>query len=94
MEVELFEDAVDQIGPFAVLVDPIECVMRGIHRQRRDVESLAVRRDGGDPGGDAEMNAAELAQLLHRSKDLMGASSLWVKDGFGIVEHYEYFVGG
>jgi len=48
IEVELFQDVVDQITLFAVLVDAIKCVTRGLHRQRRDVDSLAVRRDGGD----------------------------------------------
>ena len=64
MEVELFQDIVDQIGPFAVLVDPIECVTRSLHRQCRDVETLAVNRDNGGAGGDAKANVVELAQFV------------------------------
>jgi len=32
MEVKSFHDVVNQIGPFAMLVDPIERVARGPHR--------------------------------------------------------------
>jgi hypothetical protein len=43
-------------------------------------------RDGGEAGCDAEENVGELAQLLHHAVDLLRFDSLWVKNGFGIVE--------
>jgi hypothetical protein len=61
MEVESFQDVIDSIGLFAVLVDAIECVACSLHRQCWDFESFAVRGDGGDAGGDAETDVAELS---------------------------------
>ena len=39
-----------------MLVNAMECIGCGVDRQRRDLENLATRGDGGDPGGDAEAN--------------------------------------
>jgi hypothetical protein len=42
VEFELLQDAVNEVGPFAVLAYAVECVACGLHRQCWDVESLAV----------------------------------------------------
>jgi len=51
-----------------------------------------VGRDGGDLGNDAEAGVDELAQLLHHCVDPLGTRSLWIKNGFGVVEDYEHFI--
>ena len=51
MEVELLQDAVDRVGPPTVLVDTIERVTGGLHRQCRYFERLAIRRDDRNTGG-------------------------------------------
>ena len=43
-------------------VDVIECVARGLHRQRWHHERLTVRGDGGDTRSDTKANVAELTQ--------------------------------
>jgi len=63
-----------------------------LHRQYWKVESLAVRRDDGDSGGDAKTNIAELTQLFHHSIYLVIVCSLWVKNRFGIIKDYEYLL--
>jgi len=92
MEVELFQDAVDQVQLIAILVDPIERVASGLGRQRRDVQDLAVGRYGGDPGGDANADVVELAQLLYHGIDFLGTRGLRIENGFGIVENYEHLI--
>ena len=42
MEVELSQDVVDRLGSFPLPVGPVECVPRNFHRQRLDIEGLAV----------------------------------------------------
>ena len=66
MEVELLQDAVDQIGLSAVLVDAIEGVTRSLHRQHRDVNNLQGGKNSGDPGREAKTNVVELTELLDR----------------------------
>ena len=48
MVVQLFQDVIDLIGPFAVLVYPVECILRSLRRQCGDADGLAKRRDCGD----------------------------------------------
>jgi hypothetical protein len=76
VEVKLFQDVVDSDRMFAVLVDAIERVACGLHRQCWDLEDLTVGRDGGDAGGDAKTDVAELSQLLHHGVDLPRARPL------------------
>ena len=90
VEVELAQYVIDHIGFPAVLINAKEGVAGGIHRQRRDVESLAIRRDRGDTGCDTKTNVVELAQLLHHGVDLLGVHSLRIKNGFCIVEDDEH----
>ena len=71
MELQLFQDFVDRIRPFAVLVDSIERVACPFNRQRWDLEGLAARRDGGDAGGYANADVVELGQLVHDGVDLL-----------------------
>ena len=94
MEVELFQDLVGRIGPFAVLVDAIEGVTCSLHRQRRDVEGLAVGRDGGDAGCYAKANVIELTQLLHHRIYLLSVRSLRVENGFRVIEDNEHLFRG
>ena len=94
MEIKSFQDVIDQIGPFAVLVDTVEGVARSVHRQCWDIESLAVGRDGGDAGGDTETDVAELTQLLHHVIDPLSIHSLWIKNGFRIIEDDEHLLRG
>jgi len=77
MEVEIFQNAVDQIRLFTVLVEAIECITCGLHRQRWDLEDLAIRGDGGDAGGDAKTNVAELGQFIHSCVNLLRTHHLW-----------------
>jgi len=94
MEVEFFQDLVDRIGWFAVLVNSIECVACSLYRQRRDLEGLAARGDGGDPGGDAKTNITEPSQLIHNAVDLPCVCPLRIENRFSIVEDYEHLLGG
>ena len=86
VEIKLFQDAVDQIGLSAVLVDPIECVTCRFHRQCWDVESLTGGRNGGDTGCEAEADVADPTQFLYCGIDLLGILSLWVENGFSVIE--------
>ena len=45
-------------------------------------------------GGDAKANVFEATQLLHHGVYVLGVSSLRVKNGFGVIEDDEYFLGG
>ena len=56
-EVQPFYDLIGSIGPFAVLVDAMECVLCSFHRQRGDDDSLAMR-------GMVEMREAIQRQML------------------------------
>ena len=89
MEFELFQDTADDVGPFAVLEYPVERITRRLHRQRWDTESLAIGRNGRDPGCDAETYCLELTQFLHNAVDLPSIWPLRVQNGFGVVEDYE-----
>jgi hypothetical protein len=53
-----------------------------------------MRRDGGDPGGDAETNVAKPCQLIHHGVDLPRALPLQIEDGFGVVEDYDHLLRG
>jgi len=89
MKVELLQDLVDEIGPFAVLVYSTEGVPCGLNQQRWYVERLAVRRNSGNPRSDAKADVVELTQPLHHSVDLLGIHPLGIKDRLRIVEDYE-----
>ena len=54
MEIKSFENVVDQIRSFAVLVDAVECATCSLQRRYWNVESFAAERDDGDSGGNAE----------------------------------------
>ena len=90
MEVELIQDPVDQVGLSMVLVDPIECIACGLRRQRRDIEGLAIGRNGGDTRCETETNVGELAQFLQYSVDLPRVRPLRVEDGFCVIEEYNH----
>ena len=93
MEIELFQDAGDHTGAFAALVNPIEGIMCGFHRQCWNIQYLAVRRDGGDPGCDEEADIAQPAELLYHIVYLLSARSMRIEYGFGVVEDYEHVFG-
>ena len=92
MEVELLQDAVDQIGPLAVLADPIERVASRLDRQRRDVQNLAVGRDREVARGDTKADVPGLSQFLHNVIDLLTACSLRIENGFGVIEDYDHLL--
>jgi hypothetical protein len=94
VEVELFEDVVDQIRPVAALVDPVECVACSLHRQCGYIEGFTAGRNGGDTRGDAEENVVEATQLVQRTVNLLGIFSLRVENRFNIVEDNEHDPGG
>jgi len=94
MEVELVQDIVDEIGPFITLVYAIEGIACSLNRQRWDVESLAVGRNGGDTGGDTEANVAKLTQLLRHKVDLLRVRPLRIKNRLRVIEDYEHLLGG
>ena len=94
MKVELLQNFVNKVWLFGVLVDPVEGIVCGLHRQRWDVKSLEVWRDGGDAGGDTNADVLEPSQFLHRGIDLLSVRALRVENGFGIVEDYEHPLGG
>lgn len=92
MKVELFQDFVDEIGMFAVLVDPIEGVACSLYRQRWDVESLRPGRNGGNAGGDAEAEVAELTQLLYHRVYLLGVRSPRIENRLGVIKNYDHLL--
>jgi len=92
VEVELFQDSGDQAGAFAVLADAIEGVTCSLDRQCWDFQSLTVRRDRGDAGGNTKTNVAEAAQLLHNSVDLLPTGSPQTEDRFCVVEDNEHLL--
>ena len=51
-----------------------------------------MRRDGGNPGGEAQANVAELAQLIHNGIDILCARPLRIEDGFSIVKDYQHLL--
>ena len=69
-----------------MLVDAIEYVMCGFHRQRRHSESLAVSRDGGDTRSDAKTNVVGPTQFANNSVYLLSVHPLRVENGFCIIE--------
>ena len=77
-----------------MLVDAIECVACGLHRQCRDLDNLAARGDGGDARGNAKTDVAEPSQLIHSGVDLLRTHPLGVEDGFSIVEDHEHLLRG
>ena len=63
MQVEPPQD-VDQVGPFAVLVDGMERAACRSHRQCRDVGGLTVGGRDGKAGRDTETNGLQSTQFL------------------------------
>ena len=61
MEPQLFQDAVDPICSFIVLVDPVEDILCGLYRRRRDADALAMRRDSGNPRGNMDTDTPGLS---------------------------------
>ena len=80
MEVELFQNLVGRVGPSTTFVDPVERVTL------RDVECLAMGRDGGDTGGYAKADVTEVTQLLHHTIYLLSVRHLRIENGFRIIE--------
>ena len=93
MKVELGQDAVQEIGPFAVPVYLIKGIARGPDRQRGYIESFAVRGNSRDARSDTKEDVAELAQLFHRSIDILSIHSLRIKDRLCVIKHYEGLPG-
>ena len=93
VEVNLFQDAVDQIGPPAALVYVIEDITCILHRQGGNVETLAGGGNSGDARRDAEADVTESTQFLHHSIDPLGICSLWVENGLGVIKDHEKFPG-
>ena len=89
MAVELLEDVVDEIGPFTVLVYPIEGVACGLNWQRWYVKGLAVGRNSGNARSDAKADVVELTQLLHRRVDRLSICPSRIEDRLRIIEDYE-----
>ena len=48
VEVELFQDPVDQVRSTVAVIDLVERAVCGVHRQRRDVHMLAIQGSGGE----------------------------------------------
>ena len=94
MEVELLQDAVDQVGLSAMLVYVVERVACGLHRQCWDFEDFAIGRDDRDAGGDAKTNVAESGQFIHSHIDFLCTRHLGIEDRFSIVEDYEHLLRG
>jgi hypothetical protein len=92
VEFELLQDAVSEVNPSSGLAYTMECPTRGSDRQRRNDESLAVGRDGGDARCNTKADVPEQAQLLHHGVYFPSICSLRVEDGFGIVENYEHLL--
>ena len=63
-----------------------------VHRQHRDFDGLAFRRDGGDARRYAQTQGRQFAQLLHQTVDLPHVRSFWVQNRFGIVEDYDHLL--
>ena len=90
MEIELLQDAADQIGRFSLLVYGIKGTLRSVHCQRWNVNDLGFGRNGGDPRSDAETYCLQPTQLPYQGIGLLAVRSLWVEDRFSIVEDYEH----
>ena len=89
MKVELPENVVDVIGPFTVLVYPVEGIACSLDRQCWHVDSLAICGNGGNPRSDTKADVVEPTQLLHNGIDLLGVRPLRIKDGLRIIQDYE-----
>jgi len=92
MEVQLSQNLVDRVRPFAPLVDPVERLACRLHRQCWDLEYLAVGGDGGDARGNAKTDVAEPSQLVHNRADLLCTWPLGIENGFCIVEDYYHLL--
>ena len=93
MEVEFFQHLVDLVGSSAKPVDPIECLTPSLHRQRRDLDDLAVSGKGvGDAGSDDETDVIELAQLIHDCINLLCVGLRQAENGFRIVENNDHLL--
>jgi hypothetical protein len=92
MTVELLQDVIDRVGPFMALVYSVKRITGGLHRQCWDVESFAIRRDGGEAGRDAETHSLQSAELLHCVIYLLRVRSLRVENGFCIVQDYQHLL--
>ena len=58
------------------------------------MESLAMRRDGGNTGGNAKTNVAEPNQFVLDSVDPPCARPLRIEKGFSIIEDYKHLPRG
>ena len=72
------QDVANGVRRSVILVDAIECVSCGLHRERRYVEGFTVRGDSGGKRRDNEANVGELAEFAHQMIDSLPIISLWV----------------
>ena len=91
VEVKLFQDAIDEFGPIAAVVDPVECIVCSVHRYCWHIEVLAIWRSSGDTRSDANTDVVEPAQFLHHSVDLLCTCSLRAKDSLRTIEDDQNF---
>jgi hypothetical protein len=77
VELKLFQDAVDEIGPFTLMYT-MESITGGIDRQRWHIQPLAIGRENRDPGCDAKAKLVDPTQLLHNVIYLPGLCSPWI----------------
>jgi hypothetical protein len=78
----------------SVVVDAVEGITCGVHRERRDVKARAIWGSSGDTGCDEDTEVVEPAQFLHQSIDLSCIRSLRVQDRFCVVEYDQHLLGG
>ena len=76
------------------VVDAVEDIASGVHRQCRDRRVPAVLGYRRDAGSYANTGSFKLTQFLHRRKDLLTVGSFGVEHGLGVVEDYEDLRGG
>ena len=94
MVIELSQDVIDRIRSFLVPVHLIERVPCGFCGQCWDIDNLAVRRDDGDSGGNAQADVAEPTQFIHDIINLSRTRALRIEDGFGVVQDYDHLLRG
>jgi hypothetical protein len=55
---------------------------------------MTAWRDHRDAGGDAKADVSEPAQFLYHGVYVPAISSLWIENGFCVIEDDEHFLGG
>ena len=88
------EEVFDDAGPLAVTVDAVEDVTCRLHRQCRDLRTLAVWGNRCNAGSDADAYRFDLAQFVHQGIDFLGVCSFGVEDGFCVIKDDHHLLGG